>query len=72
VQASASSIDAVWNLAQAEDVFGIDISDYSLIVEIGGGYGQVCNIQFNTAKCMNTRVYVYLEVLKGQSSMQLF
>jgi hypothetical protein len=44
VQASASSVEAVWHVAWVEDVIGIDIQHHDLIVEIGGGYGQVCNL----------------------------
>jgi hypothetical protein len=39
--ASVASIEKAWHLMQIERSLDIDVSTASLIVEIGGGYGQV-------------------------------
>jgi hypothetical protein len=41
LHASASSIEQAWYLMLAEDSLGVDVSKLDLVIDIGGGYGQV-------------------------------
>jgi hypothetical protein len=45
LRASASSIEKAWYLMLAEGSFGIDISKLDVVLEVGGGYGQVYTIK---------------------------
>jgi hypothetical protein len=44
LQASADSIEKAWHLMLTEDSLDIDISKLNVVLEIGGGYGQVSTI----------------------------
>jgi hypothetical protein len=41
LHASAASVEKAWYLMLAEDSLNIDVSKLDVILEIGGGYGQV-------------------------------
>jgi hypothetical protein len=44
LQASAASIEKAWYLMLAEDSLSIDVSKLDVVIEIGGGYGQVASL----------------------------